>query len=126
MPSESTFLNVLRGDGVSRYMGISVAEGEKLNYGKDYLYVTFPASKAFDGEGKPVKKLKAGESYSIRFSCGEVAPKKFRMGVEIPTDLYVKGDFRFPRILEEVDAGELPFYVTPHTDLDVKESAGRS
>lgn len=116
---ETVFLNLIRGNRITNYLGLELKGNSSLTYSKDYGTSYLQLGRALNLEtAKHVKKLKKDMRVAL-FPLATINPRKYRAYIEVNPALYAIGNVNFERVIEaDKGVSELPIYLEVKEDFD--------
>lgn len=120
---ESSFLNLARGNRLSSYMGLQMAEGKSYRYAPDYTYIEIPVSILYNPtDEKEVEKGLRNQHLFVTPACFVNIRGGYKVLVEPNPKLAAYGATQGMYYISSGAGEQVPgFYITLRKDLDISD-----
>lgn len=117
---DSMFLNLVRGNRLTAYMGLEMSEGHVYKFSKDYTYIEIPLLEARNGGEKVKDKALRNQHIELVPACRVKLHGSYKLLVKTNPDLQAIGNAPTVFMVEE-EIGHPSFYITLRKDLDLSK-----
>ncbi len=120
---DTSYANWARGNRLTQYAGLQMAEGVPLKYGADYAYVEVPADVLINAaDGSRTDKALRNQSIIVVPACTLNVRGSYRIQVEPNPALWVFGPVQSQYYIHPESGLSTPsFYVYPRKDFDLAD-----
>lgn len=116
---EAVFLNLIRGNRLNSYMGLS--DNKEYKFGKDYSYIEIPLKAAISHEsGNRIKKVKDKPVSLIAAETIKVAPH-YKVMAEINPEILKSAHVSMAHIYDTGFSGEPVINAVFYTDVELDD-----
>lgn len=120
---DSSFLNLVRGNRLSGFMGLEMMPDKNFKYAPDYSYLEIPILGFFlDSEEKLVEKAMRNQYVRVLPACTVNVKGSYKVQVEPNPELAKYGLFQPGYYIHPGERSQRPgFYMQMRRDLDVED-----
>jgi hypothetical protein len=120
---DSVFLNLVRGNRLTAYMGLELEIAgvvAEVKYGKDYSYVEIPLAYAQAPDGSTMREVKRNQHVEIVPACTVNVRGQYRLLVEPNPALWADAVVQGSYYIQSETGKQYPsFYLQARRDIDL-------